>query len=35
MWWISTFSPSTGHDYHADEYINLSLNFFGKYTRKK
>ncbi len=24
-----------GHDYHADEYLNLSMDFFGKYTRKK
>jgi hypothetical protein len=27
--------PKYGHDYHADEYLNLSLDFFGKYTRKR
>jgi predicted peptidase len=27
--------PKYGHDYHADEYLNLSLGFFGKHTRKR
>ncbi len=26
--------PKYGHDYHAEEYLNLSLDFFGKHTRK-
>ncbi len=27
--------PTYGHDYHAEEYLNLSIDFFQKYTRKK
>jgi dienelactone hydrolase len=27
--------PKYGHDYHAEEYLNLSIDFFGKYTRKR
>ena len=27
--------PKYGHNYHAEEYLNLTLDFFGKYTRKK
>ena len=27
--------PTYGHDYRAEEYLNLSIDFFQKYTRKK
>lgn len=27
--------PTYGHDYHAKEYLDLSIDFFQKYTRKK
>jgi dienelactone hydrolase len=27
--------PKYGHDYRAEEYLNLSIDFFQKYTRKK
>jgi dipeptidyl aminopeptidase/acylaminoacyl peptidase len=27
--------PKYGHDYRAEEYLDLSIDFFQKYTRKK
>ena len=27
--------PTYGHDYHAEEYLNLSIDFFQSYTRKR
>ena len=27
--------PKYGHNYHAEEYLKLTLDYFGKYTRKK
>jgi dipeptidyl aminopeptidase/acylaminoacyl peptidase len=27
-------SPFYGHDYHGEEYLNLTLDFFDKYSKQ-